>query len=146
MPGGPGPVNCQIRHKDDGTARCETHSVDFGTAGADVVRAHIEEANRQWKAQQDFLEQAAKGGWGTAFGPIGAFMEVLKNAWEGSERKAQARDEVQERMAKALERIADVCEALNQRVDRLEKVANDLGREALERLRLEREAGGLDEK
>lgn len=52
----PGPVSCQIRHKEDGTVICETHGVDLTSASVEEIRAHIEEANEQWRAQQMFLE------------------------------------------------------------------------------------------
>lgn len=55
---GPGPVNCQVRHKDDGTVRCETHGVEF--TGPDIaaeVREHIEKAKEEWRQERDLFRE-----------------------------------------------------------------------------------------
>ncbi len=55
-----GPVNCRIRHREDGQVTCETHAVVFERADPEEIRAHIEESNKAWHRQQEFLDGLAK--------------------------------------------------------------------------------------
>ncbi len=56
----PGPVNCQITHREDGSRACGTHGIEW-PAGTPIerVREHIREANQEWHRQQDALKKVA---------------------------------------------------------------------------------------
>lgn len=137
MTGGPfGPVNCRIRHRDDGTVSCETHGVDFGATfpqeGPGSIRQHIFEANEEWHRQQDLLERAArsvvedmvediKGSLpeelpkiieqpGAPAGAMSLFQQIAGGILGGLEESRKLDEARKDRIAKALERIAHAME------------------------------------